>query len=122
MAPRLRLIPSKAQRAADIADGTAQGIEGHVADPPKVLTSDTTTDMAVGEDEDEDDLALAIQGTSITLDDDEEDDSGGHVDEMVKASIPSGSKKYVSFCPNPFNHFLTLPIAQSPCSSGDRKE
>ena len=122
MAPRLRLIPSKAQCAADIADGTAQGIEGHVADPPKVLTSDTTTDMAVGEDEDEDDLALAIQGTSITLDDNEEDDLGGHVDEMVKAAIPSGSKKYVSFCLNPFNHFLTLPVVQSPWSSGDRKE
>ena len=98
-------MPSKAQCAAGIADGTAQGIEGHVADPPKVLTSDTTTDMA--RDEDEDDLALAIQGTSITLDDNEEDDSGGHVDEMVKAAIPAGSKKYVSFCLNPFNHFLT---------------
>ena len=95
-----------------------------MADPPKVLTSDTTTDMAMGEDEDEDedDLALAIQGTRVTLDDNEEDDSGGHVDEMVKAAIPSGSKKYVSFCLNPFNHFLTLAVAQSPCSSGDRKE
>ena len=40
MAPRLQLIHSKVQHAAAIADGTAQGIEGHVADPPKVLSSE----------------------------------------------------------------------------------
>ena len=119
MAPRLRLIHSKAQRAAGIADGTAQGIEGHISDPPKVLASDTATDMTL--EEDEDDLALAIQGTGITLEDDE-DDTGGHMDEVVKVAIPSGSRKYVSCYPNPCNDFLTLPVAQNPRSSGDREE
>ena len=48
MAPRLRLIHSKAQRAAGIADGMAQGIEGHISDPPKVLASDTASDLGRG--------------------------------------------------------------------------
>ena len=45
MAPRLELIHSKVQCAAAIADGTAQGIEGHVADPPKVLSSENDLDV-----------------------------------------------------------------------------
>ena len=45
MAPHLELIHSKVQCAAAIADGTAQGIEGHVADPPKVLSSENDLDV-----------------------------------------------------------------------------
>ena len=119
MALCLCLILSKAQHAAGIANGTPQGIEGHISDPPKVLASDTATNIALEEDEDV--LALEIQGTGITLEDDE-DDTGGHMDEVVKAAIPSGSRKYVSCYLNPCNDFLMLPVVQNPRSSGDREE
>lgn len=98
MAPRLQLIHSKVQRAAAIADGTAQGIEGHVADPPKVLSSENDLDMSVDDDVDED---LAIRGSGITLDDD--DQMGEDVDDIVKAPIPPGSRKYVSYYFNQFS-------------------
>ena len=52
--PCLELIHSKVQYAAAIVDGTAQGIEGHVADPPKVLSSENDLDMSVDDDVDED--------------------------------------------------------------------
>ena len=48
--------------------------------------------MSVDDDVDED---LAIQGSEITLDDD--DQMGEDVDDIVKAPISPGSRKYVSY-------------------------
>ena len=53
--------------------------------------------MSVDDDVDED---LAIQGSEITLDD---DDQMGEVDDIVKAPISPGSRKYVSYYFNQFS-------------------
>ena len=120
MPPRLRLAPSKAQRAAGIADGTAQGIDGHVSDPPKVILPEVTTgaSMQDHEDEDDDDLALATQGTGITLD--EDDVADADIQQLVKAPIPPGSRKYVSSVTlKSLCHFTTYNPAQDTCGAGN---
>ena len=54
--------------------------------------------MSVDDDVDED---LATQGSEITLDDD--DQMGEDVDDIVKAPISPGSRKYVSYYFNQFS-------------------